>query len=371
MKITYLSTADIPSRKANSVHIMKMCSAFSENNHEVILYAPKSEELADNDVYKFYGVDNKFKIRRIRKSPSRFGDYEYAIKNLLYVIKDKPELVFSRNLLSIFFASFSGIPLVLEIHQPISNNSRLQAKFFKLLIRLKTFKLLVVITNPLKEIYLNEYNLTEDKIFIAADGADLPRYGLSKRDKKNKNDKLTIGYVGHLYQGRGIELILELATRCMWGEFHIVGGTEEDINRVSELAEEIGNVIIHGFISPQEAEDFRLDMDILLAPYQEKVGLESGSMTTEKWMSPLKIFEYMAAGKPIICSNIPVLHEVLSDQKNCIFCEPCDVLSWEKALIKLNKNAEFRNKIGKQAKKDLEAKYLWKTRAANIIKKIV
>lgn len=74
MKITYISSSTIPSRTANSIHVMKMCQAFAKNGHEVTLLAPdnhKEYEPSVECVYDYYGVDQCFEI--IKKSLSCLG----------------------------------------------------------------------------------------------------------------------------------------------------------------------------------------------------------------------------------------------------------------------------------------------------------
>ena len=68
MKIVYISNSIIPSRTANSIHVMKMCQAFADNGHEVVLLAPdryKEYEEDIDDVYEYYGVRKNFEIRKL------------------------------------------------------------------------------------------------------------------------------------------------------------------------------------------------------------------------------------------------------------------------------------------------------------------
>ena len=369
MKISYLSTAIIPSRKANSVHIMKMCAAFAKNGHEVTLYAPSVNNKSNINIFNYYGVDETFCVKRVLYPSFVFGHYFYSFFVLINLFFSKVDLIFSRNLLSLVFASLLFKDKVLEIHQPIPNTSRLQNYLFKILISLKYFKKLIVITKPLKSIFLSKYDISENKILVAPDGADLPTQ--KKKFSSSSLKRLQVGYVGHLYKGRGIELIIELSKTCNWADFFIVGGNDNDIKRVKNLSKYIKNINIVGFLSPSKAESFRLSMDVLLAPYQAKVGLENSKLTTEAWMSPLKIFEYMAATKSIICSDIPVLHEVLRHNENCLLCNPSDLNEWKKALKSLNDNKLLRERLSRQAYSDLINKYTWQIRANDILKKSI
>tara|TARA_B110000259_G_scaffold186087_1_gene236500 strand:+ start:11678 stop:12784 length:1107 start_codon:yes stop_codon:yes gene_type:complete len=368
MKISYLSTAEIPSRKANSVHIMKMCAAFAKNGHEVTLYAPSinNSDKSNIDIFNYYGVDETFCVKRVFYPSFVFGHYFYAFFVLINLLFSRVDLIFSRNLLSLTFASLLNINKILEIHQPIPITSRLQNRLFRILISLKYFKRLVVITKPLKSIFLSKYDISEDKILVAPDGADIPSDLNMILPSSLK--RIQVGYVGHLYSGRGIELIIELSKICDWADFFIVGGNDSDIKRIKTACKNIRNISVVGFLSPSKAEIFRLGMDVLLAPYQTKVGLENSKITTEAWMSPLKIFEYMAATKSIICSDIPVLHEVLRHNENCLLCKPTDLKEWKEALESLNDNKLLRERLSKQAYSDLINKYTWQIRASEILK---
>ena len=88
-------------------------------------------------------------------------------------------------------------------------------------------------------------------------------------------------------------------------------------------------------------------------------------------MSPLKIFEYMSLGKPIICSSFSAIKEVLKDGHNSILVPPSDRKSWLRALRKITSNKSLKLSIGLNAKKDLENKYTWDIRVKKIIKECV
>ncbi|MCK7516001.1 MAG: hypothetical protein MZV70_76555 [Desulfobacterales bacterium] len=123
MKIIYISIADFPSKKANSIHIMKMCQAFALNNHQITLIAPKqkNEDINSQDIYNYYGVKNIFKIFQF-SIPNLILNISwliYSIKILITIKKHKPDIVFGRFLLGCLFTSLSGFNTILEVHQPI------------------------------------------------------------------------------------------------------------------------------------------------------------------------------------------------------------------------------------------------------------
>lgn len=81
----------------------------------------------------------------------------------------------------------------------------------------------------------------------------------------------------------------------------------------------------------------------------------------------MKLFEYMSYRKPIICSNLPVLKEVMKDNYNCLLCEPEDVKDWEEAVLRFAKNNEFRKRIANQAFENFRLHYTWNQRAKKVI----
>ena len=362
--ILYSSRAIIPSRQANSIHIMKMCSAFVDNGFSPILLCHKTKSFNIDTVFDEYGVKNRFKILTVPNIKFPFSSYLVAIIHLFYYLKYKPKYSFGRFFLGIFFISFFNNLNSLELHQPIYGGLNIQHLMLKKLFKKKSFKNLILISNPLKEIFLNLYNIKPSKIKVLADAADNPTsFYKNKMDYKSKPK---VGYVGHLYKGRGIELIIKLAKELPEIEFHIVGGNSSDIKRVKNEAIGLYNLNIHGYVKPSETETIRQSMNILIAPYQYKVGLSSGSMTTEKWMSPLKIFEYMASGRAIISSDIPVLKEVLIHDYNCLLCDPENHLDWKKNINELIKDEDLLKKISSNARNDFLKKYTWTMRAKKI-----
>ncbi|MDM7858497.1 glycosyltransferase family 4 protein [Thiopseudomonas acetoxidans] len=369
MRIAYLSSSIIPSRAANSVHVMKMCNAFSANRHEVTLYAPnrkQEQEEGVSDVYEFYGVDSTFHIKKMPYPQVRFvRSFIYAFACLCSLFFSKQNLIYGRDFLSCFLSSFF-FATIYEAHSPLSG---IKLNLLKFMLRRKKFKRLVVISEALKNIFIKDGAIAkyQEKIFVAHDGADEVVNAENKKGLQGRFDVLQIGYVGHLYKGRGIDVILDSAEKISDANFHIVGGVESDISYWKrELnSRNIENVYFYGFVSPAEASSICSLIDIFLAPYASVVSVYGGKGDTSKFMSPLKIFEYMSHGKAIICSDLPVLREVLNE-RNAILVNSVDVNEWVDAINKLA-DEELRNQLGQQALYDFLTAYTWKMRAQNLI----
>ena len=197
---------------------------------------------------------------------------------------------------------------------------------------------------------------------MAHDGADKSS-NLQKVLKQTTN--LKVGYFGHLYKGRGIDIILEVAKNLKDIEFHIVGGNLDDINYWKSQIQS-DNIIFHGFVTPKLVPSYRNECDILVAPYQKEVAVSGGKGNTSDFMSPLKIFEYMSSKKAIICSDLPVLREILNED-NSVLVKCDDISDWRKAIEVLQDDS-LRLQIANRAYEDFIKKYTWKIRAKNVIK---
>ena len=150
-------------------------------------------------------------------------------------------------------------------------------------------------------------------------------------------------------------------------DFHIIGGRKEDLVKIGLVdTGSLENLFFHGFVSPKEAALARKRCDVLLAPYQENVTLKSGK-NTAKYMSPLKVFEYMEAGKAIIASDLPVLREVLIEDYNSLLCSPENLDQWVNKLNLLVSDEAIRCVLGENAQNDISQKYSWNKRAGNIL----
>ena len=132
---------------------------------------------------------------------------------------------------------------------------------------------------------------------------------------------LKVGYVGHLYPGRGIEVILALADRVPEADFHVVGGTAADLAHWRKRRDR-PHLHFHGHQPPGSLHPYYRAFDLVLAPYQQQVACAGGVGDISRWVSPMKLFEYMSHGQAIIASDLPVLREVLTDNVNCVLCRP-------------------------------------------------
>jgi len=372
LKIVYISNSIIPSRTANSIHVMKMCQAFADNGHEVILLAPdryKEYENNVDNVYSYYGVKENFRIKKLKYNYLRgISGLFYGFSTYLLVQKYNPDLVYGRFASAICILSLK-YKAVLELHSPTLGLSKVDSLFFKL-FKNKLSKI-VLISEALKKIYIKEKIIyDENKYIVAHDGADKVENLKDKVKLYGDSDKLKVGYVGHLYKGRGIELIINCAEQLNNFTFHIVGGNQNDISywKGYLLDKNIQNVYLYGYVNPSQTVLYRNSFDIVMAPYSNNVSISKSTLNTSTYMSPLKIFEYMSHKKPIITSDLPVLREVLNEE-NSILVDYDNEKEWINAIKKL-KNYEFSSMIANNAFIKFSKKYTWINRVNKILKEV-
>jgi len=370
IRIIYASTAVIPSRTANSIQVMKMCSAFARQGNKVTLLACRSrDEIKEKkNIYEFYGVKDNFKIVRFpsynyhKKAISKFLPNIYTLLCGIYILFLKPDIVYGRFPQVLYLLTLLGKKVVYEAHK-LSNEKKVNN-----LLKSKHLKTIVVISNKLKEKIKSKVKYA--KIIVAHDGADMILDFENKEiNWPGRKNILQIGYIGHLYKGKGMEIILLLASYFPDIDFHIIGGLFEDIEYWKKQYSG-NNIYFHGFVPHGELLPYYKKLEVFLAPYKKRVFVNGGIADIAEYMSPLKLFEYMAAGKVIVSSRLPVLEEVLEDGINALLCDPDNLDEWIKAIKTLLEDEQLRKKLGENAKNTLEKKYTWEKRSIKILRKI-
>jgi glycosyltransferase involved in cell wall biosynthesis len=368
MKIAFITLSTIPSTTANSIYSMKMCEALKKRGIDVYLVVPKTKSaLIVRNIYNFYGISKKFPIIKAKYIEPWSDIYGWGYSTFYRALELKPDLIYTLYVKTAMFAALFGIPFVYEIHmdlsEPIDNYA------FRIVNNSKNLIKIVSITHSSKNYLIKKFNIKQGLIEVLPDAVDLDKFPKAKYFEREGKKKLRIGYVGHLYKGRGIDTVLEIAKFFSKFKFEIVGGDKEDIMYWKTIVErkKIKNVFLKGFIAPCKIPFYLSYMDILLMPYQKKVCVAGNVGDTSKWMSPMKMFDYMASGKPIIASNLPILREVLRNRENCILVPCNNIIKWKEEIEFLLNNPDFAIKIGMTARKEVEKKYTWDLRAKKIV----
>ncbi|MCD6308754.1 MAG: glycosyltransferase family 4 protein [Candidatus Latescibacteria bacterium] len=379
MNVAYISFSKIPSREANSIHVMKMSQAYRQEGHHITLYAPKLAGKPENtdDLWTRYGISTPFDITFVPTGNHPFSmlrDQEYAIRVMRNIRGKDISLVHTRHLYSAMWASLLNIPTIFDMHDPIIGG-RLGQLYFRLLLAGKGFRKIAAITQALKSM-LPRYLRRGGQVIVAPNGVDIERYDnlpdavASRRRLGLPPDTFIAGYSGHLYPGRGMNVIFDAARRHSDATFLLIGGADEDIARRKKAVSDAGleNVIFSGFVENTAIPEYLAACDALLMPYQRSVGTADPSMDSASFFSAMKMFEYMAANRLIVSSDLPVLREIL-DESNAVLCPPDDTEAWCEAIRRARNDPSWAEKLAGKARSDVE-RYTWRSRVRRILSSI-
>jgi glycosyltransferase involved in cell wall biosynthesis len=358
----------MPSTEANSVNVARMCEAFAGLGHHVELFARRSGTGDEAAVRSAYGISGTVGLHLLGR-PARIADRK--LRHPLDVLAlsrrlPPPDLIYGRDPYSVAFAALAmpHVPIAFEVHELPS--TRLRRGIERALFTRPSFLAAFLISRALIKDYRAMFpGLAGVDMFLAPDGADPFPAGTIPVTLRGRPGVRQVGYVGQLYPGKGMETVARLAQHLAGVDFHVVGGTEADIAAWRARTTDLRNLTFHGFVPNQQVPSCLAAMDVLLAPPLPITQAVSGR-DIGRWMSPLKIFEYMASGRPIVASDIPAVREILVDGHNALLAAPLDTESWAAALRRLEDPALAAD-IGRRAREDLESKFTWRTRAETII----
>ena len=213
-KLVYVTQAQLPSRRASAVHAMLQCEAFAELGFDTLLFGQKSHELPHiEDCHAFYGVARSFGVE-LRRRRRRFG-ITFALQARRIVRQRRADILYSRDLLAVVLAAGLGQPTVFEAHSPLRR--AIDCLLFRALLYHSNVLRVVVISERLRELMLERYHpyLEEKRLLVAHDGVDFERLSLvgttADPALPRSEHSFVLGYFGHLYRGRGVDLLLRIA----------------------------------------------------------------------------------------------------------------------------------------------------------------
>jgi glycosyltransferase involved in cell wall biosynthesis len=399
-KIIYISNSRIPTEMAHGIQIMNTCKSLAGAGNNVELIVPtrrNRSSFKNTDPFLFYGAEKNFKLKKIwsfdptliARLPNgfyiKFQAFFFIISLFFYLLflKNKKE--------NIFYARDEYLlPIILKFSKNVfweahtlPKNSKHYLKFWEKCAGI------VAITQGLKD-DLIKLGVEENKIIVAPDGVDLKNYELrimnypperppTQQDySRTKSfsrvgelrekyslpiDKKIVMYTGHLYDWKGAQTLAESAEFLDNDTVIVfVGGTDFDLNNFRNKNKELienNKILMLGQKSPKEIPEFLSIADCLILPNSAK---ESKS---EKWTSPLKMFEYMASGKPIVASDLSSIREVLNEN-NAILVEPDNPEKLTQGIKRILSDKILSEKLSTQAKEDVK-NYTWQKRAEKII----
>ncbi|MFH1998880.1 MAG: glycosyltransferase [Planctomycetota bacterium] len=325
------------------------------------------------DLVEMFGLSRPVRLRRLpllwsQQKPIFEQDYLpprwfYSLVGH-YARLYRASLIFTRKPETAVTTIQAGLNTVLETHVPWESMPHLHGH--RDLLCSPALRTLVVVTPPLGESF-SRAGFPEDRIQVEPDGVDLEQYTpqlttLEARRKLGLSevDFLCV-YTGHLYRDRGIEVMIQAARQLENVHILIVGGWERDIAHYQKMAQETEatNVTFTGIVPHVKIPLYQFAADLLLMQYSNK------THHAER-CSPIKVFEYLAAGRPIVSTDLPILQTVLHHEKNAIMVEPDSKESLVEAIQRIRNQPELAKKIATNARDD-STRYTWEERAHRIL----
>lgn len=370
----------------STIKALELLKALAACGHDVKKYwrnddiERKDRESLENS--HAFRVFLKKYFKKYLHEPSQLLKNRRWIKQELEILEEeKPDLVISR-LASYCYSplrvsKLTGIPYLIEADSPASYEKIVFQKFFRstkwLLYWIEKKEIMAgraafTVSNQIKE-YFVDHGIPPEFMHVIPNGADPDRFrpDIPCDDVKRKYDlydHTVLGFVGSFIYWHGIENLTNIIDKTLnvykEAKFLMVGegGPMKPVlekfiadNKLQDRA------ILTGFVSHEDIPKYIAAMDIVLAPYPQLDFF---------YYSPVKIYEYMACGKPVVTTRIGQIAEIIEHRQNGFLTEPDNIENIEVIIHELMREPELREKTGSAARRDVLEKFTWKKRGEKL-----
>lgn len=377
-QLIYICNQRLPTEKAYGIQIAKMCEVFSHQDLNLTLLVPYRQN-TDKEFFNYYHIKKSFTFKRLW-SPDfylsgKFDQLAVGVKNFisgvvltLYTLRHPPDVVYSREELPLYILSFFRKGIFFEAHRFAQSREFFYRRF------LKTGMKIVVISQGIKDAFI-QFGFLPDRILVAHDGVDIEQFDLSipkeqaRTELELPQNTWLVGYVGQLKtlgMSKGLDLLME-----GFSSFHrkhpnstlvIVGGASEDIRELQRLSQNFripsDAIIFAGRQSHGSIPKYLKALDVLVMTYPNQPHFAN-------FMSPLKLFEYMASRRPIVTSDLPTIREVLNED-GAFMIRSDNSRAIAQALEDIFSHPKEAQQKAEQARSVVE-QYSWRIRAQHIL----
>lgn len=352
MRLLYATSVTYPSTLANRIQTLAMARAFSERLRMDF----------------FFGVRKGSAVALPQSTVLGFGNHKSIILAFLYtwvILRKKVTHVFCREERLTFFLHVflrvvlrRKIDITFEAHF-IPDTSDF---FFDRVVQVSDR---VVVLTSLTAQVLHERKI-RTPIVVAPDGVDSALFAHAESMTSCRErlhipvDKKVVMYCGHLYAWKGVatlggaSALLDADTLV-----YVVGGIAEDVSRFSQEFGQNKNLVVVGYRPHEEMACWMKAADVLVLPTSGSTSI--GRLHT----SPLKLFEYMASGVPIVASDVPSTREILSPDLAELVV-PDDAPALARSIKTVLKDTEKSIEKARAAQKHAQ-QYSWDGRVSGIL----
>lgn len=352
--------------KGCSIHVQEVIRTLIQQGHKVELFAVRWGDKPPSDLVSVL-------IHKLPKPPQ--GDGALREQALLAHNQDlrqsleeagKFDLVYERYSLWSFtameYAHAQGIPGILEVNAPLIaeqathrgliHHQEAEAVAGRVF---STATVLIAVSQGVAD-YLQDYPQTQGKVHIVPNGVNLERFPVHLPPTLPSN-KFTIGFVGTMKPWHGLPTLVDAFAQLHHRHPHtrllIVGDGPERSRLEADLIDRgIGDAVqFIGKVPPSEVPGYLASMDVAVAPYPDH---------PDFYFSPLKVYEYMAAGLPIVASRIGQISTLIEDGVNGVLYEPGNSQQLSNCLDSLRQQPGLRTQLGKNARDTVRRSHTWK-----------
>ncbi len=382
--LIYILNSRMPTEKAHGNQVAKMCEEFGKLGALVELWYPNvtANPLRGKSIFGYYGVAEEFfpipiesgQSLALRRWLPKLGFYLVGVRYLLTLLRrhiPKDAWCYVRKAEVVWLLKRKGARVVFECHEWFQHFAWIQ------MMLLRRADMIVTTNRYIKQKFI-ERGFPESKVVVAPNGVDLSVFAidLTKEEAVKKLGldgavpgilkKRVLMYTGKLTtmgEDKGVEDILQalVLLRDANVVFLSVGGSAEENEKYRKRAWELGIEDLTYFIEHQPKERlalFQRAADVLLMPFPKKAHFEY-------FMSPLKTFEYMASGRPIVASDLPSIREVLDDD-TAFFSMPGEPRSLAETIgVALERGVDAKEKAGRARAK--AKNHAWSARASRLL----
>lgn len=360
-------------QKGCSIHVQEVIRALQRQGAEVEIFASRiggqpPEDLAQVPVYSLPKIPKLEPAVREQVALSINPDLRCDLE-----LSGSFDLIYERYSLwsysAMEYAQAAGIPGLLEVNAPLIEE---QSKHRELIDRtsaeavakrvFQAATALVAVSAEVKT-YLTNY-VPSERVHVIPNGVNPDRFPSIPLKLPSPIDRFTVGFVGTLKPWHGLPVLIDafarLDERIPDAQLLIVGDGPERDALSAELAKRglQTKVTFTGAVNPSEVPAWLRKMDAAVAPYPEEVDF---------YFSPLKVYEYMATGLPVVASQVGQLTNLIRNGVNGILCPPGDAIALTRALENLWKSPALCTRLGQKARQTVLQHHTWERVAQQIL----
>ncbi len=351
--LIYITETSLPTKSANIINSLKFCDALSKY-YDIRFLAPNNS-LKTEIIQEKYNLRNQIYFESlINKNIENFKTRLFFSIKIIYIIfrEKNYDVILSRSIIASLVMTLFNIRNTLELHHIPQSFSKIFFRFIMFLPQKKKLSLILINNNLAKDLRLKKL-----KYIVLDDAADI----LSFRSYKSQNTKKnTCIYMGSFFKGKGIEIINELSKLLPDIEFHLYGDKKTLGIRAKYQFNK--NIKFYEYVDYSKISSILKNYEVALMPFQNRVEARSKNLEISKYISPLKMFDYLAAGKIIIATKLKAYEHILKNNENSFLVSSKDLNSWKELIKSILKDPKKFKRIKLNAQNTAK-KFSWNNRA--------